>query len=73
MAAAEHDWGSVVRGGRLQRGWEWGQGVAGLPRVAVGSRRWPPAEEAKRERGGRHRLDLFAISEKFRGRTVKQK
>ena len=31
------------------------------------------AEEAERERGGRHRLDLFAISEKFRGPTVKQK
>ena len=50
-----------------------GPGVAGVPLVAVGSRRWPPAEEAERERGGRHRLDLFAISEKFRGRTVKQK
>ena len=65
---------------------EWGQGVAGVPRVAVGSRRWPPglperrrrrsvpaAEEAERERGGRYRLDLFAILEKFRGPTVKQK
>ena len=65
---------------------EWGHGVAGVPRVAVGSRRWPPglpewrlrcsasaAEEAERERGGRHRLDLFAILEKFRGPTVKQK
>ena len=65
---------------------EWGQEVAGVPRVAVGSRRWPPglperqrrrsapaAEEAERERGGRHRPDLFAISKKFRGPTIKQK
>jgi len=29
--------------------------------------------EAERERGGRRLLDLFAISEKFRGPTVKQK
>jgi len=41
VAAAKHDWGSVARGGGLQRGWEWGHGVAGVPRVAVGSRRWP--------------------------------
>ena len=41
MAATEHDWGSVARGGGLQRDWEWGQGVAGVPRVAV-RRRWPP-------------------------------
>ena len=86
MAAAELDWGGVVRGGGIQRGVEWGQGVAGVPRVAVGSRRWPPglperrrrrsapaAEEAERERGGRRELDYFAISEMFRGPTVKQK
>ena len=30
----------------------------------------PAAEEAEKERGGRHKLDLFAISEKFRGPTV---
>jgi hypothetical protein len=54
--------------------------------VAVGSRRWPPGlperwwrrstpavEEVERERGGSHRLELFAISKKFRGLTVKQK
>ena len=29
MAAAEHDWGSVARGGGIQRGVEWGQEVAG--------------------------------------------
>ena len=43
VAAAEHDRSSVARGGGHQRGWEWGQGVAGVPRVAVGSRRWPVA------------------------------
>ena len=40
VAAAELDWGGVVRGGGIQRGVEWGQGVAGVPRVAVDSRRW---------------------------------
>ena len=27
--------GGVARGGGIQRGVEWGQGVAGVPRVAV--------------------------------------
>ena len=78
--------GGVAREGGLQCGWEWGQGVVGVPHVAVGSRRWPPglpkrrrrcsapaAEEAERERGGRRQLDWFAISEKFRGPTIQQK
>ena len=43
VAAAELDLDNVARGGGIQRGWEWGQGVAGVPRVAVGSRRWPAA------------------------------
>ena len=44
------------------------------PSLGGGRRRsTPAAEEAERERGGRHRLDLFAISKKFRGPTVKQK
>ena len=34
-AAAELDLDSVARGGRIQRGVEWGQEVAGVPRVAV--------------------------------------
>jgi len=76
--------GSVARGGEVQREGEWGQEVAGVPRVAVEQqevacgppRRWrrrsaPTAGEAERERGGRRLLDLFAISEKSRGPTVK--
>ena len=44
------------------------------PSLGSGRRRSvPAAEKTERERGGRHRLDLFAISEKFRGPTVKQK
>ena len=78
--------GSVARGGEVQRGWEWDQRVAGVPRGAVEQqevacgpprRRWlrsaPTAGEAERERGGRRLLDLFAISKKFRGSTIKQK
>ena len=74
----------MARGGEPQRGWEWGQGVAGVPRVAVEQQEVvcgpprqravplaPAAEEAERERGGRHKLDLFSILEKFRGPTVK--
>ena len=65
VAAAEHDRGSVVRERGLQhwwsgakrlrgcRVWRWAAG-GGLPAE-------PAAEEAERERGGRHRLDLFAI------------
>ena len=63
VAATELDWGGVARGGGIQRGVEWGQEVAGVPRVAV----------EQQERGGRRELDYFAISEKFRGPTVKQK
>ena len=50
------------------------------------SKRWPPGPpsaatvplsaggaEAEKQRGGRHWLDLFVNSEKFRGPTVKQK
>ena len=48
MTAVEHNRGSVARGGGLQRGWEWGQGVAGVSRVAVGSRRWPEALPLRR-------------------------
>ena len=40
MAAAVLDLDSVARGGGIQRGVEWGQGVAGVPRVAVDNRRW---------------------------------
>ena len=67
--------GSGSRGSRGRRVWRWG------------SRRWPPGppeqrraallcptvEEAEREGGGRRLLDLFVISEKFRGSTIKQK
>ena len=43
------------------------------PSLGSGRRRSAPAaEEAERERGGRHGLDLFAILEKFRGSTVKK-
>ena len=52
-----------------------------------GSRRWPPgpperrraaplcpaAKEAEREEGGSRLLDLFVISKKFKGSTIKQK
>ena len=74
MTAAQHDRGSVARGGGLRRGWEWGQWVRGgrVWRWVAGAG-LPAAEEAERERGGRCRLDLFAISEKFRGPTIKQK
>ena len=78
--------GSVAREGELQGGREWDQRVAGVPRVAVeqqevacGPPRWrrrrsaPTAGEAERERGGRRLLDLFAIFEKSRDSTVKQK
>ena len=54
-----------------------------MPRVAVEQqevacdpprrRSAPTAGEAERERGGRRLLDLFAISEKSRDPTVKQK
>jgi len=53
---------------------------------ATASRRWPAAllsgssaalcwrqRKAERERGGRRQQDYFAISEKFRDPTVKQK
>ena len=76
--------GGVVRGGEVQREGEWGQEVAGVPRVAVEQqevacgpprrrrrRSAPTAGEAERERGGRRLLDLFAISEKSRDPTVK--
>ena len=78
--------GGVARGGEVQREGEWGQEVAGVPRVAVeqqevacGPPRWrrcrsaPTAGEAERERGGRRLLFLFAISEKSRDPTIKQK
>ena len=78
--------GSVARGGEVQRGWELDQRVAGVPRGAVEQpevacgpprrrrRRSAPTEgEAERERGGRRLLDLFAISEKSRDPTIKQK
>ena len=65
VEAAELDRGSVASEGGLQRGWEWGQGVAGVPRVAVGKQelaygppRWRAAlncaggDEAGREAGG---------------------
>jgi len=48
VVAAEHDRGSVARERGLQRGWGGGQGVAGVPRVAVGSRRWPAALPRRR-------------------------
>ena len=86
VAVAEHDTGSVARERGLQRGWSGARGLRGCrvwrwaaggglrPSLGGGRRRSAPAaEEAERERGGRHRLDLFAISEKFRGPTVKQK
>ena len=65
-AAAELDLDSVVRGGQIQRGVEWGQEGAGCRVWRWSSRRWPAAllgsgrrrsapaaEEAERERGGR--------------------
>ena len=76
----------MARGGEVQRGWEWDQRVVGVPRVAVEQqevacgpprrrrrRSAPTAGEAERERGGRRLLDLFAISEKSNGPTIKQK
>ena len=86
MAAAEHDRGSVARERGLQRGWSGTRGLRGCrvwqwavggglrPSLGGGWRRSAPAaKEVERERGGRHRLDLFAISEKFRGHTLEQK
>ena len=86
VAAAEHDRGSVAREKGLQHGWSGARGLRGCrvwrwaaggglrPSLGGGRRRSAPAaEEAERERGGIHRLDLFAISEKFRGPIVKQK
>ena len=77
---------SVARGGEVQRGWEWDQRVARVPRGAVEQqevacgpprRRVAPlfaaVEEAWREGGGRRLLDFFVISKKTRGPTVKQK
>ena len=74
---------SVARGGEVQRGWEWDQRVAGVPRGAVEQqevacgpprRRVAPlfaaVEEAGREGGGRRLLDFFVISKKSRGPTV---
>ena len=62
VAATELDWGGVARGGGIQRGVEWGQGVAGVPRVAVeqqevacglpGRRRRRSAPAAERSRQG---------------------
>ena len=78
--------GSMARGGEVQRGWEWDQRVARVPRGAVEQqevacgpprRRVAPlfaaVEEAGREGGGRRLLDFFVISKKFRGSTIKQK
>src|SRR6185503_10093321 len=78
--------GSMARGGEVQRGWEWDQRVAGVPRGAVEQQEvacGPPrrqvaplcvaAEEAGSEGGGRRLLDFFVIFEKSRGPTVKQK
>ena len=59
VAVVELDLDSVARGGGIQRGVEWGQEVAGVPRVAV----------EQQERGGRRELDYFAISEKFSCKT----
>ena len=42
------DLDSVARGGGIQCGVEWGQEVAGVPRVAVDSRRWPPGLPRRR-------------------------
>ena len=66
--------------------WRGEESSAGVPRGVVGKQELacgPPrrraalncagGREAEREGGGRHRLDLFAISEKFRGPTIKQK
>ena len=35
--------GGVARGGGIQRGVEWGQEVAGVPRAAVEQQEWPAA------------------------------
>ena len=72
--------------GEVQREGEWAArssgATRGRPRRAGGGLRPSlnggqrcsalAAEEAERERGGRHRLDLFAKSENFRGPTVKK-
>ena len=86
VADAEHDRGSVAREKGLHHGWSGARGLRGCRVWRWSSRRWPAAllgcgrrhsapvaEEAERERGGRRELDYFAISEKFRGPTVKQK
>ena len=86
VAAAEHNRGCVARERGLQRGWSgarvlrgcrvWQWAAGGGLRPSLDGGRCcsaPAAEEAEREREGRHRLDLFAISEKFRGPNVKQK
>ena len=64
VTAAQHDRGSVARGGGLQRGWEWGQGVecgggvagGGLPAFLSGggaALRRRQRKQRERERGGR--------------------
>ena len=58
--------GAVCGGGRSRR---WPAALLGGGRHRFA----PAAEEAERERGGKQQLDLFAISGKFRGPTVKQK
>ena len=78
--------GGVVKEGEIQRegrraAWSLGatRGYHREQEVACGPprRRWlrfaPTAGEAERERGGRRLLDLFAISEKSNGPTIKQK
>ena len=76
----------MASGGEVQRSWEWDQRVAEVPRGAVEQqevaggpprrrrhRSAPTVGEAERERGGRRLLDLFAIFEKSRYPTIKQK
>jgi hypothetical protein len=78
--------GGVARGRVVQCEGEWGQEVAGVPRVAVEQqevacgpprrrrrRSAPTVGEAGRERGGRRLLDLFAISKKIQGSYCKTK
>ena len=58
VAAAELDWGGVARGGGIQRGGEWGQGVAEVPRVAVGKQELacgPPRRRAALNYAGTQR------------------
>ena len=75
------------RGGRSPaRGGVGGEELGHDALKATASRRWPVAllsgggaalrrrqRKAERERGGRQQVDLFAISEKFRGPNIKQK